>query len=56
MITSIDFSPDGKLLAVAGFHEVLLIEPETTKLVGRLIGTSDRIESVRFSPDGSNWP
>src|ERR1043165_5863927 len=26
VITSLDFSPDGKLLAVAGFHEVLLYE------------------------------
>ena len=32
---------------------MLLIDPETTKLVGRLIGQSDRVESVRFSPDGS---
>src|SRR5438874_2840920 len=26
VISSLDFSPDGKLLAVAGFHEVLLYE------------------------------
>jgi WD40 repeat protein len=52
VITSIDYSNDGKLLAVAGFHEVLLVNPDDGKLVGRLIGVSERIESVRFSPDG----
>jgi WD40 repeat protein len=52
VITSIDYSPDGKLLAVAGFHEVLLTDPETGKLVARLVGLAERIQSVRFSPDG----
>ncbi|MCA9016646.1 MAG: PD40 domain-containing protein, partial [Planctomycetaceae bacterium] len=52
VITSLDYSPDGKLLAVAGFHEVLLHAAEGNQLLGRLIGKSQRIESVRFSPDG----
>ncbi len=52
VITSLDYSPDGKLLAVAGFHEVLLHAAEGDKLVGRLIGKSQRIESVQFSPNG----
>lgn len=52
VIPSIDFSPDGSLLAIAGFHEVLLIETAGFTQVGRLIGLSERIESVRFSPDG----
>ncbi|HEX4148980.1 MAG TPA: c-type cytochrome domain-containing protein, partial [Pirellulales bacterium] len=52
VITSIDYSPDGKLLAVAAFHEVLLVDGESSKLVARLVGQSERIESVRFSPDG----
>lgn len=52
VITSIDFSPDGTLLAVAGFHEVLLTNPEQGKLIGRLVGLSERVQSVRFSPDG----
>ena len=95
VITSLDFSPDGTLLAVAGFHEVLLYQnspksnsdksragvqgpksgvqsPESRvqspqskvqgpkskdegmELAGRLIGLSERIQSLRFSPDG-NW-
>jgi WD40 repeat protein/mono/diheme cytochrome c family protein len=52
LITSIDFSPDGKILAVAAFHEVLLVEVESWKTVHRLVGLSERIETVRFSPDG----
>jgi WD40 repeat protein len=52
VITSLDFSPDGQLLAVAGFHEVLLSKADGSELVARLIGVSERIESVKFSPDG----
>jgi WD40 repeat protein/mono/diheme cytochrome c family protein len=53
VITSIDWSPDGALLAVAGFHEVLLHKADGSGIVARLVGMSERIESVRFSPDGS---
>ena len=52
VITSLDYSNDGKLIAVSGFNEVLLIEPENQQIVNRLIGLSSRIESVKFSPDG----
>lgn len=53
VITSLDYSPDGKLLAVAGFHEVLLHHADGSGLVARLVGLAERIESVRFSPDGT---
>lgn len=53
VITSLDFSPDGKLLAVAGFHEVLLHHADGSGIAARLVGLSERIQSVRFSPDGS---
>ncbi len=52
-VTSLDYSPDGTLLAVAGFHEVILHRADGTGIVARLIGLSERIESVRFSPDGT---
>ena len=52
VVTSLDYSPDGQLLAVAGFHEVLLSKADGSELVARLIGVSERIESVKFSPDG----
>ncbi|AMV18060.1 DUF1549 domain-containing protein [Planctomyces sp. SH-PL14] len=52
VITSLDISPDGRLLAVAGFHEVLIHRADGSGLVARLVGLSERIESARFSPDG----
>ncbi|MEI6712148.1 MAG: DUF1549 domain-containing protein [Verrucomicrobiota bacterium] len=52
VVASVDFSPDGSLLAVAGFHEVLLHSGDGSKLVARLVGVSERIQSIRFSPDG----
>ncbi len=52
VITALDFAPDGKLLAVSGFHEVLLVNPDDGKLVARLVGLAERIQSLRFSPDG----
>ena len=51
-ITALDYSPDGALLAVAGFNEVLLHKADGSGLVARLVGISERIESIRFSPDG----
>ncbi len=53
VITSMDYSPDGKLLAVSGHHEVLIHKADGSGIVKRLIGVSDRIESVAFSPDGT---
>ncbi len=53
IITSLDVSPDGTLLAVAGFHEVLLLHADGSGLVAHLIGLSERIESLAFSPDGA---
>jgi WD40 repeat protein/mono/diheme cytochrome c family protein len=52
VITSIDLSPDGSMLAVAGFHEVLLWNADGSEMLARLIGLSERIQTVRFSPDG----
>ncbi len=52
VVTSLDFSPDGKLLAVAGFHEAILWKADGSTRVARLVGMSQRIESVRFSADG----
>jgi WD40 repeat protein len=42
----------GGLLAVSGYHEVLLHKSDGSELVARLVGMSERIESVKFSPDG----
>ena len=57
VVNSLDYSPDGKLLAIAGFNEVLLHRTDTAEgensLVARLIGMSEKIQSVSFSPDGT---
>jgi len=52
VISALAFSPDGKLLAVSGYHEVLLLGGAESNIVARLVGESPRIESLAFSPDG----
>jgi WD40 repeat protein len=52
VLTALDFSPDGSLLAVSGYHEVLLNKADGSELVARLVGLSERIQSLAFSPDG----
>jgi len=52
VLTSLDFSPNGELLAVSGYHEVLLFREDGSGPVSRLVGLSERIESVSFSPRG----
>lgn len=53
VITSLAFSPDGKWLAISGFHEVLVVATGNWELKKRLIGLSERIESVAFSHDSA---
>src|SRR5689334_8808874 len=38
VISAMAFSPDGKLLAVSGYREVLLHKADGSELVGRLVG------------------
>jgi WD40 repeat protein len=52
LISSLALSPDGSLLAVAGYHEVLLHKSDGSAVVARLVGESPKIESIAFSPDG----
>ena len=52
VVTALDYSPDGTLLAVSGFHEVLLNKADGSAIESRLVGLSERIESISFSPDG----
>ncbi|MCA8956671.1 MAG: DUF1549 domain-containing protein [Planctomycetes bacterium] len=56
-IPALAFSPDGRLLAVAGYHEVVLLEvPDgdaAPQPIARLVGGAPRIESLAFSRDGA---
>ena len=53
VITAIAYSPDSQLLAVSGFQEILLHKADGSEQLARLVGRSQRIESLCFSPDGS---
>ena len=53
VITALSYSPDSTLLAVSGYHEVLLHHADGSGLVARLVGRSPKITSIRFSPDGT---
>ncbi len=52
VLTSLAYSADGALLAVPGYHEVILHRADGSGIAARLVGLSERIESVAFSPDG----
>jgi WD40 repeat protein len=52
VITSLAYSPDGSLLAVNGYSEVVLHKSDGSEIVGRLVGEAPRIEALAFSKDG----
>lgn len=52
VVSAIAYSPDGTLMAVSGFREILVHKADGSELVARLVGRSQRIESLAFSPDG----
>lgn len=53
VLSSLAWSPDGSLLAVSGYHEVLLLDSADQHIVARLVGLAERIESIAFAPDGA---
>ncbi|MBI2806135.1 MAG: PD40 domain-containing protein [Planctomycetes bacterium] len=52
VIDGLAFNKAGTLLAVTGYHEVLLHKADGTGLLARLVGMSEMVQSVSFSPDG----
>jgi WD40 repeat protein len=53
LTTALAFAPDGQTLAVSGYREVLIHKADGSGLVKRLVGQSQRIEGLAYSPDGS---
>ena len=51
-VFAIAFSSDGQQLWTAGWHELLVWDVETGKLMRRIGGLPQRIHALRFSPDG----
>jgi mono/diheme cytochrome c family protein len=51
-ITSIAFSPDGTQVATGGYHEVLIWEAASGKLLKRLQGVPERTYTIVYSPNG----
>jgi tricorn protease-like protein len=52
-VTSVKFSPSGRVLSVGGYRNVRLIDAATGKLLGTLAGHADYVRSIAFSPDGT---
>ncbi|MFK7818731.1 MAG: c-type cytochrome domain-containing protein [Planctomycetaceae bacterium] len=52
VVTALAYSPDSTLIATSGYREILVHKADGSELVARLIGRSQRIESIVFSPDG----
>jgi WD40 repeat protein len=52
-VTSVAFSPDGKILAIAGEdHTTKLLDIENARVLRAFVGGQDKVVSVAFSPDG----
>ena len=52
VIAALAYSPDGKTLAVSGYREVLLHRADGSGLRARLVGQSQKIQSIVYSVDG----
>lgn len=52
IVSAMAYSPDGSILAISGYHEILLHKSNGSGLIAQLIGESPRIESLAFSKDG----
>lgn len=53
-ITSLAFSPDSKLLAVGDYGNQAIVIDLSGELKGVMVGHTENLSSVEFSPDGKN--
>lgn len=51
-VSSVKFSPDGRVLAIGGFQRVRLVDTNSGKVVAEFTGHADAVRSLAFSPDG----
>jgi WD40 repeat protein len=52
-VTSVAFSPNGSIIAVAYFKKIQLFDAQTQAKLGSPLNVDSQVESVAFSPDGS---
>src|SRR5258706_7233584 len=52
-VMALAFSPDGKELAVGGYHEVTIWDPTNGNLMGRIGNIAQRTQRLAYSPDGT---
>lgn len=51
-VSSVAFSPDGKILAVGGYRMVRLLDPQSGKVLHQLNGAIGTVRSLAFSHNG----
>ncbi len=51
-VTGLSYSPDGKILAIASYKEVVVVDLDSGKTLRKLAGFPEQVASVAFSPDG----
>ncbi len=51
-VTALAFSPDGKELAVGGYHEITIWDPAAGNLLRRINNVAERTYRLAYSPDG----
>jgi hypothetical protein len=53
-VAALAYRPGGKPLAVGGQNEVILLDPATGEVTGRLTGQDGKVTALAFSRDGDN--
>jgi hypothetical protein len=52
VLTALAYAPDGNTLAVSGYRETLLHHADGSGLIARLVGQSEKVQSIVYAPDG----